>query len=360
MFWLGLISAVAFIPGYVGASIPTSWAVLSCVLPFVLWNKVRIGPTHWALVAFVLFAFVSLAWTPSIYDGIGGLWQVGIFALAFILGSSEEFDAKGLFKGAGLGLSASVGVACLQYFGIEPVMRMDSPYFAGLQFNSMAQGEALALVILGVWCFNAWRSLIPFLLVGLYLSHSRGAWAALLFGLFAHITRKHTWLIILGLVTSIFLYFSHQADDASRLQFWEIAATHLIPRGWGVGSWTSVFILQGTGGIHPEYVHNDYLQLVFEFGAASTLVFAIFAAGFASSATRGWPILVAFLCMAAYSFPLHTPLVLLYGTCAAGLGCRRWNYAWLDFTYRRYDFIRRRPVPWRPGVTEDRGSAFPF
>ena len=106
MFWLGLAVAVCFIPGYSGASIPTQWALLSCIAPLALWRKGEVTLLHWAGLAFLAYAFASLLWARDFYLGICGVWTWTILAMVFWMGTALT-SVNSVFRGLAIGLSLS-------------------------------------------------------------------------------------------------------------------------------------------------------------------------------------------------------------------------------------------------------------
>lgn len=235
-----------------------------------------------------------------------GLYITAIAVLSFWLGSSLTTLVP-LFRGLALGLTISTAVAIIQWFGYFPVAAQGGN-LAGLLYNQTVQGAAIALVIVGLVWLRQWPY-IPALLPGLYLAHSRGGWLILCAGL---ISRVHWSLpIALTAIALAFAFHNPNADDILRLQIWSIAWHNLSTIGWG--PFISVYYRDSPTLIHPEFVHDDYLQLVFEYGFAAIIPITIFAAIVGRS-----PVLVAFACLATFYFPLHAPVIAFIGCVVAG------------------------------------------
>ena len=74
MFLFGLLLCVCYIPGFLGAFIPTQWAVLSCVLPLTLWRAGTFPPSTLAGLAVLAWSAISFFWAPNSFDSIYGLY----------------------------------------------------------------------------------------------------------------------------------------------------------------------------------------------------------------------------------------------------------------------------------------------
>ena len=315
MFLLGLIAAVCFVPGYTGAYIPTQWVLGSCLLPLALWRRGPWTHLHWVGVGFLSYAALSMAWAADYYDGIWGLWLLSMIALSFWLGTTLP-SMDSLLKGLALGLAVSSAVAVAQLWGWAHWSWKPS----GLLFNSVILGETCALVIVGLVSRGLWLW-IPGILPAFVLSQSRGAILLLAMGLvFIYMRRPLVLLCIaLGLTWTI-TYFPADSDIL-RLIIWNTTIHHLSLFGWGSGSFLGLFI----GVEHPEYAHNDFLQLWFEYGVGSLALAYILAVCLLRTNQHEWPILATFCVAALFSYPFYTPLLALLGACAAGRCARDWD-----------------------------------
>ena len=334
MFWLGLIVSLAYVPGYTGAFIPTQWVVLSCLLPLALWREGRMTPLHWLGATFLAYAFASYFWSVDQYDAVWGLWLLSIVALAFWLGSTQA-NLRQLYIGLAIGLTVSSIVAVLQFYGIRPVLGGTGIRSSGLLFSPVALGSSCALVLVGLASERLWW-LIPGLVPGLALSQSRGAIAVTVLGLVAVFFRRPHILLLIALAFALVATSIPFESDFIRVQIWRVAFNDLTLFGHGPGSFLNVLFLTNKSLVHPEYVHNDLLQLGYEYGGASLLVFAIGAVALSRTDALDWPVLVAFCALGLFSFPLYTPIPAFLGACVAGRLAREW------------DSCRSRSVLWRP------------
>lgn len=329
MFWLGLASVIDA-PGYLRASVPFGWASLSALLPFMLWREGELNLLHWCGLAFLSYAFVSIAWTPFWQDGVWAFWQWALLGMAFWLGSTLP-STQSIFLGAALGIWVSSAFAILQFSGLDPFLVRADGDASGWFFNPMISGEYATIVILGLVVHREWVWILG-VLPSLFLSHSRGAWLALAIGLIAFYSRS--WLLIgLTCLVSFFgVRYFYPSQDILRLHIWDVASHSLYPFGWGAGSFINVLF----PNTHPEYVHNDYLQLAWEFGFGAIPVYFIFLICALQRRSLEWPILASGLLMACFSFPLYAPVSAFVLALCAGRISRDWADA------------RSRAVEWRP------------
>lgn len=311
--------SLCYIPGWTGAAIPTQYAVLSAVLPFTLWRQGQLTVFHWLGVGFVTYAAVSLIWNTDFYGGIYGFWLLCILALCFWLGSTLQ-SLRDVYAGLAIGGAVSSAVAVMQALGYNSV-----PGNGGIYFNSVAQGEILALIVIALLTERMWLLALP-LLPGIVLSQSRGAWLALGIGVLALYVRK-TWLLAIVAVLVVMVMVVGSSSDAQRLWIWTAAYNELTFFGNGVGSFASQMYSDGLKPIYPEYVHNDALQLVYEYGIAALAPIFIFAFVLSRTKKREWPVVLAFVVMGFYSFPLFMAVTSFVGMVTAGRTVRDWNLA---------------------------------
>lgn len=206
---------------------------------------------------------------------------------------------------AGFAALSSI-LAIAQAFGWHPVPQWnDKP--PGFFFNSIAQGEVLALAVLVCFAERAyWLALT--MLPGIYLSQSRGALVALALGLIAIWIRRPLVLLCLALAATVYWTHNPSSSDLQRLLIWRAAWTHLTFWGNGFGSFWDLWI--GNPAWWPQYVHNDYLQTVFELGVWSVVPFTVVGWLASRTASRYWPTFITFLFMSTFSMPLHIPFAL--------------------------------------------------
>lgn len=356
LFLLGLLLPVCFVVGTTGASIPTQWALLSIVLPPLIWRQ-RAFPAQWItwlMAAFFGFAAVSSFWSPQRDFSYFGLWTVGIWWLALQFGLGQKpimFDDDGvadfdgdapLWAGLAFGMAVNSAVAIAQWWfhaspvpvltdvgscPLDPTTCWSVP---GLLYNPTLLSAVAGLVILGcVECKLWWH--IPMILPGLLLAqsqehHTRGGFAVLAVGLLS----KIHWAaapIALALVASAAL-IAKIPSDVYRLEIWGITYHVLTFWGHGVGSYASFFFINHNELSHPEFAHNDFLQLWFEFGVAALIPISLLVAGARS------PVGIGALALACFYFPLYTPLTAFLTFFVVGRNLRDFSLAKLHSNLR--------------------------
>lgn len=362
MFWLGLIVAVCYVPGYTGAFLPTQWAVLSIILPLGLWRSGVFGLGHWIGLGVLGWSALSILWAPNSLDAANGLWFLSILAGAFWLGST--IDPAPVFRGLAVGLTISSAVAIAQSLGYHPVEIAASPtYPAGLLFNSTVLGASVALTILGLCAYRLWWY-IPGLLPALALSHSRGAVIILACVGLAMMIRWYAvvGILIIGLgIVSL----NPTPSDIQRFYLWGLTIRELTPFGHGIGSFNTFLYYNPTdlypnaqGFFHPEFVHNDYLQLWFELGAGAIGIYLLYAICLSQTQSPHWPIFFGFALLGLIYFPLYNPIPAFIGSLVAGRIIADWHLArprllprrltrllWPQHRQRILDQLRRSSIP---------------
>lgn len=317
LFWLGAVLPVCFIAGITGATIPTQLPLLSIVLGFVLWRRGIVTTYHRLGIVFVAYACVATIWSPNPMFAVYGLWQVMVWGLAFWLGSTSPSLAP-LWRGMAVGLGVSSMVAVAQSLGWQGIPSRDWP--AGLLYSGPLQGAMIALVMVATICDRAFLY-IPAMLPGLLLSHSRGAALVLVV---TTLSRLH-WGAGVATVAAAATIGAVMLgpSDVERLQSWSVALHNITPFGLGTGSFEQVIYAAQGVVVHPEFVHNDYLQLAFEYGVGAIPALAILVAALRCSYRRYWPVLVGFCTLGLFYFPLYCAPLAFIGAVAAGHVLRR-------------------------------------
>lgn len=321
MFWLGVILPICFVAPYTGATIPTQWPLLCFFLVPSLWSREGyMTPWHWLGLAFFAYACFSQIWSP---DPGYGLWIAAIWVLSFWWGSTKV-SLFSLWQGLAWGLILNLPIAIAQKLGHSPVM-----YFsrdpAGLLYNSTLYGSITALVMIQLIRNRQWWLSLA-LCPGLVLAHSFGGYAIL--GLTLVAAYIHWSVAVIGLISGAFYMLSDPgSSDQLRLAIWGVAWAGLKWQGWGAGSFTEVFLYQGGSTlIHPEFSHNDFIQLWFEYGAAAVAIYAIIAAALlhrSSEAIAGWYAMFPLTILALFYFPLWNPILAFLLCATAGHILRR-------------------------------------
>ena len=328
LFWLGLALPVCFVAGITGASIPTQGPLLSIVLSIAWWKNG--SPFHWIAITILSYAALSLLWAVNPIDSAFGLWQVALWALGFWLGTAHA-SLGPLWRGMAVGLGVSSAVAVAQACGWNAIPVYDHP--AGLLYSGSMQSAMIALVALALVCDRAWLYL-PAMAPGFYLAHSRGGWLILVIGLLTRI--EWTVAAFALLAAGVVVFVDPGESDQFRMLDWSIAAHSLHLFGSGIGSFIDVlYQIPGEPGLHPVWVHNDYLQLAFELGVGAIPIYLVIARCLARTEAHYWPVFVAFATLALFFFPLYSAALAFVGTVVAGHMLRGDDPGWLAGVLRR-------------------------
>ncbi len=285
------------------------------------------------------YAVVSLVWNADLYGGVYGLWLFCILALCFWLGSTLQ-PLKPIYIGLTIGGTVSSVVGVLQVLGYQIVPTQYPLQSAGIYFNTVTQGEILALLVVALLTERMYFYVVP-LIPGLVLAQSRGAWLALMIGIVALFVRR-TWILVPVVVLGAGLASFATPSDALRLKYWLIAWNELSFFGNGIGSFASQIYNDNGTVLYPEFVHNDILQLAYEFGVAALLPTVIFAFALSRTNEREWPVLMAFVTMGFYSFPLWMPVTAFIGLLVTGRIVRSWHMDGRFSDYCRQVSLSRR------------------
>lgn len=316
MFWLGAIVSLCYVPGLTGAYIATQWPVLAVLLSFALIRSGSFTAMHAAGLAFIAYAVVRIPFSPAPDASVFGVWLVIIMGLCVRFGSTMT-SMKELYAGLAVGAGVSSFLAVLQHFGFDSVQTVTTPS-AGLYVNSVQQGAVLALVAVALVSERMWAWVIP-IIPGIALAQSRGAWIILAVGLLGCYVRRLWMLGVVAVPGAYFLLHSLSSSDTQRMFIWHAAWDNLTWLGWGPGVFYTIILApDGAVPFFPEYAHNDFLQLLFEYGVAALIPFAILGCALYRTNAREWPVVLAFVTAACFSMPLFMPITSFLGLVAVG------------------------------------------
>lgn len=341
MFYLGLLLPVCFVPGYIGAIIPTQWVVLSMILPLGLWRSGVFIPATWAGLAILAWSAISITWAPNAYDAGFGLWLACIWALAFWFGTTIN-DFRPLWRGLAVGMTINSAVVISQALGYRPVLGEGN---AGLMFNSTLLGCSAVLVIIALVSQRQWHY-IPGILPAFFLAHSRGAFLVLALTLLTRWLRVRYILCAMALAAVILVLtlndFTSDSDKI-RLTIWGSTIRSLNLWGHGIGSF-STYLIYSDRMLYPERVHNDYLQLWFELGPMALAVYFAYFMVLRQRTSDHWPIFFAFTLFGLFYFPLWAPIPAFMACVVAGAMLRDRYLDWFARVHGRYVGLPGRPL----------------
>lgn len=269
-FLLGLCIVNAYVPGVIGAAIPTGWLLLIIVAPILLFTvKIKITSQHILGIAFLSYCIISLIWTPNINFGISYLLKCIALASIFCLASSLT-NIKWVVIGLAIGLIPS---NILALYDNSLIYSLDQTK-AGLFVNPNLFCEISAAILLCLLVFKLWW-LTPLALPGIVLIHSRGAILGLGVGLLVwawQTSRRLFYILITCTVTIPFIYWNkfNVASIIERFDLWRDTLAGFKLFGNGIGSFEILYPYYATyintALARPKFAHNDLLHLGFELG----------------------------------------------------------------------------------------------
>lgn len=324
LFLLGLGVITAYIPGIIGASIPTGWLFLFIVAPILfLYCDVKFGLGF----IFIVYAVISLSWTENLNIAWFHLLQLIVLGCVFCIGQNlKEEQLTAIFKGLALGLGLASIIAVLQYFKYNTGIYTLGNSSAGLFINPNIYSELSAIILISLVVLKLWWW-IPVTLPGLILVQSRTAYIALAVGLFiwAWKFNRQLALILLCLVGSFggYLYWGSFSltSITERFDIWKDTIQGFKFFGNGVGSYEILFPYYATHIdteiARPRFAHNDLLNIVFEFGIASILFLMVLFNAFKNRKSEV-VILISVCVVSLFTYPMHIPTPAFIGFLVAG------------------------------------------
>ncbi len=320
MIALGALLSVLFVPGIPAPANAPRWALLSLAIPLLyVFKDIRWGASNLLFIA--LLGYAALLPMPNAFEGVNSLWILTLGAA--LACAMNEGDFRKVMIGMGCGAVLNAAVTAAQTLGWEGLPQTYIP--GGLFMNKNPNGEIAALVLIAMIGYRKWW-LVPAPLLTLVLSGSKasmiGVAAAAVF-----VTR--TWLLagaalVLLTATAIPLFEGHLLHAFERVEVWRLAAQHLTLLGNGLGSFQNAgYILTGTT---YTYAHNDWLQLVYEFGIGVVpLVGLVILAVNTQGCRVEKAVLTAFAVEGCFGFPFYLPATFVVACVGLGgiLGVRR-------------------------------------
>ena len=344
MFWLGLLLPISYIPQYTGMTVLTGWPILSAFLPFFFLRRVELTHAHWLGLVFLAYATLSLLWAEVKPQGVWDLWLLYCLAGCFMLGASGR-DLRPLYKGLALGIGVSTILCIPQFFGWQGIYVLNSARPAGLFVNPDMLAESAVLVSVALLSVGVFWPLVLTIPPILFIE-SRTAWvavAAVAIVYFWDIYRSKfvTMVMVLGLIAALAgIYAVKRADGdvGLRIAMWQDTISGLTFFGHGPGSFHSLYpefaSRTDTMALRPESAHNDFLELIFEFGLGTLPLFALFFWGGLGTSPSRYP-LAAFSVIAFFSFPIRIPTEGIIGMVALGACCSdRVLSSWHGYPWR--------------------------
>lgn len=340
----GLLIAIAFWPGAIYGGQVLRWALIAIgpALIFIVYPRsINITLIHLVGFIFLLWLFITLAWTANIYDGLDIVLKLFFLAQVFVLGG-RLLATRPIIIGFAIGLWLSSGIAVLQWIipnaGYQGLVLDQWVWprtagYAGLFVNDATFAWVLVLTIVAALTLYLWW-LIPGLLVGLFLLDSRVAWLSLGVTFVAWIWSKSRLLAsvlticmcLIGLVLYELGYKS--AGTFERIDIWKDTINGFSLFGHGLGSFSTLFPQFAdhidTFTFKAIHAHSDILELIFETGFIGFGLALIFFTLLISTQSNSRFVIIAFIVIAAFAFPIYLPATAFLAALFAGrIACCR-------------------------------------
>jgi len=202
-------------------------------------------------------------------------------------------------SGFSLGVAVSGIVAIMQVAGWDGVQQLIHP--GGLFLNKNFMGEAACLALVMALQYRLWPVAV-FLLPPLLLSGSRASFLATYLVSFFFLSRRfQIGMLFFGAAIVLVAWkigaTNNVASMDQRLMIWSMALPELKIFGSGAYDYSTI--------LHREpNLHNDWLQLIYEFGIIGLVPMA---AVYLSAINGALPFVMVLVVIATFGFPFHLP-----------------------------------------------------
>jgi hypothetical protein len=341
----GFALTAAYFPSWIGGEIAGAaqvgrWTVLALALGSLFFlGPIRVTFAHIVGWLFVVYAAVSLAWSPTWYDSVGSLLPLAITAGIFMVGGQIK-DLRLFYIGAALGLipssiiciydiNASIatgGIWDINLIGSDAQHRFSQQWGGGLFVNPLFLAEPAVLCALPTilalvrkpaqpwtWALLVWIS--PCIVVPAIVS-ARGPVLALavctLICLWPAHRRLTLWCGAVGIGLLAVAIYARPGTVDDRIWLWIDTARAVTWLGHGYGSFFGLFPeyahhLSGLLTRHDD-PHNLILKTAFELGPIGVILLgAFFWILLYGPLTVERLVLTGFLIESLFAFPEHLP-----------------------------------------------------
>ena len=248
------------------------------------------------------WALLSLTWTASIFDGLNEAWHL---ILLLAVGAWRP-PLRQVLIGLGGALVPTAGLMLWQVAHGQQA--------TGLFINKNSAAELGLMVLVGCVTYRLWWA-IPTAAITAFSPLSRGVLVAAAVVVAWQWPRLRLPLAFLLVGALGYLWANADSSTSERLIIWQNTIAGLTWLGRGLGSFRTLYPLHAQLGdtlaSRPDHAHNDYLEIIFELGVVGAVCAAYWL-------TRIWrePMVLAFLVMAIFSSPLHSPATgFLFAAC---------------------------------------------
>ena len=323
--WLPIVTFVLMIAYWPGIEAPATtprWIILYAFLPFV-----RVIDLEKVFV----FASYGIAINSIICIGQWFRWDLAI-------------DSNGFYN------------TDIAYWIVNLSWRP-----AGLFVNGNILAETTALVIVGCITYRKYFHVLPMIPAMLLPMQRASILALVIVGIVSQyrtlVQKKLISFLVLVIIISLFVYIEGIRLDSfkDRLELWSFAASNLHWLGNGISSFRTDY-LNYTGFVDTNYnviyIHNDYLELIYDLGIFGVCIIMAFAFTLFSNCKVKY-VLWTFAIIACFGFPSHMPATLFIATLCIIDCLHNWSDNSLLLWYSRIPAfsrdVQRKPIPIRDG-----------
>ena len=288
------------------------------LLAFLLHSSAfRLTRAHYWLFAFLAYALLSCLWSPApLPDIIVSTGAIAVAFLAFQAGVKSD-TLEPVFIGSSLAL-----------IGYLIVVWNIGPFD-----NKNLVGEVATLTLIGTLAYRLWW-FAPVPAATVLLCDNRGAFLALAATATAALWGRRSYMLGGVLLTvfvagTLFLLCTARVitlptgpidTGLQRAVIWGDAIRNLTWLGHGIGSYQTSIAGLAPHVWHPLHAHNDWLQLVYVYGAGCLLLLPLYPLLRYEHATL---VLIGFGVLAFVQSPASNPASLFIGAVCLGWLARR-------------------------------------
>ncbi len=328
---------VAFYPQLHDVAAMPKWVCIGIIIPLIVLRlEVRMTALHYAGLAIILYAALSLLWIEVIDDGLWEMWHLALLGAVFVI-AAELPDIDWPLRAFVIGTGISSLIAIGQSLGWRGLPVMSTHIAAGFYLNQNFMAEACAVGLV-VALSRRWWVLFALNVPAIVIVEARGALlgiaAGALVAAFAKSMRLGLTCIIAALLFIGAATILRPGDNIGsmneRLSIWADTWDGLNVMGHGFGSFFTEFPVKATriptGVNRAEYAHNEGLNLLFEMGIPGAILVSIFCGMLWARASKEQRMVFAAIgAMACFSFPLRLPSTAFVFALVAGSVCSHWH-----------------------------------
>lgn len=316
------LAGAAYLPGAASVSVAGRWAAVTVGAALLMTTvELAVDAVTLCAAALVVWILLGLFWSASPVDTFGGVVR-WVPLVAIMVWASRQRDMGATWTAYAVGVSLSLPFALAQWLGCHPVEDLGSIGFEPigglfLTANVLAEASVLAAVAM-VGVGRPLLAIAPAasaILTGEREPVLMAAVAGLCWLWTARRDRRRELVagavaVVVGLV--FYLWWADKlGSDQTRLMIWRDTLGGVTFLGSGLNVYAGAFQ-------HYVFAHCDPLQLAYELGVGSILIFWIAGHALGSQLLPERPMFAA-LCAAALVWaPLEDPATAVVAFALAG------------------------------------------